>query len=393
MREPITPAVVAGLTAFTWYAFGALPLQLSVTAQLGLPAGSVFIVWASGAVASIVLSARLAQPIPITWSIAGLVYLGSLAGRFPLPEIAGAMLVSAALLVLLALAGAGRHMMRWLPMPIVLGMFGGSLLEYMSRAVAATIEDAAVAGTVVAAYFASRLFASPRIPPVGVALAAGGIALALTGSIGTAPLDWRAPALEIPALAFDPVAIAAIGVPLIVLALGMGNAQGLGYVIAQGYAVPVDRVSRAVAAASLVNALFGGAPATVARNATAILAAPDAGPAPTRYVSVIVSSALALAMACAAMPLASLIAGLPKSFAAALMGVALVSAFQDALQKAFGGGAMRLGALVAFVVAATPFSAHGIPSALWALLAGMSASLAAERIELMRCWGLRTKLF
>ena len=56
MRELNAAAVSAGLTGFIWYACGALPLQLALSAALGLSAGSVFIVWATGGAASIVLS-------------------------------------------------------------------------------------------------------------------------------------------------------------------------------------------------------------------------------------------------------------------------------------------------------------------------------------------------
>jgi predicted benzoate:H+ symporter BenE len=69
----------AGASAFLWYAFGALPLQLSVADQLGLdPARAsswISIVWMSGAAASIAISLRYRQPIPITWTIPGLVLL------------------------------------------------------------------------------------------------------------------------------------------------------------------------------------------------------------------------------------------------------------------------------------------------------------------------------
>ena len=44
-RELNAAAVSAGLTAFVWYACGALPLQLAVTDALELSSGSVFIVW------------------------------------------------------------------------------------------------------------------------------------------------------------------------------------------------------------------------------------------------------------------------------------------------------------------------------------------------------------
>jgi len=47
---------------------------------------------------------------------------------------------------------------------------------------------------------------------------------------------------------------------------------------------------------------------------------------------------------------------------------------------------MRFGALVAFVVAATPFSLLGVTSAFWGLVAGVLASLLAERAQLVDYW-------
>lgn len=389
MRELNAAAVWAGVTAFVWYACGAVPLQLSVAAQLGLaPAqasSAVFIVWTSGALASIVLSLRTRQPLPVTWTIPGLVYLGTLGSRFPLSEIFGGVLVAAAILLVLSLAGAGGRMMKWLPLPIVMGMFAGSILDYLLRTVAATVADLAIAGSVLAGYLAARLLASPRVPPVGVSLVAGAIAVVLQKEISLESAAWSPPELIVPAFAFDPAAIAAVSVPLVVLAMGLGNVQGLGYVLSQGYRVPVDRVSRAVALASLANALFGAAPATVARTGAAILASPAAGDPGGRYWAVVISSALTLALALAAPALASLLAALPGSFVVAVAGVALVSSMQDALEKAFGGN-LRFGALVAFVTAATPFALLGITSAFWALLLGVLASLIAERAELMNFW-------
>lgn len=131
MRELNAAAVSAGLTGFIWYACGALPLQLALSAALGLSTGSVFIVWATGGAASIVLSLRLRQPIPSAWSIPALVYVASLTGRFNAAEIAGATLVSAVMLAAFVLAGGGSRLMKWLPMPIVMATFAGGLLEYM----------------------------------------------------------------------------------------------------------------------------------------------------------------------------------------------------------------------------------------------------------------------
>ena len=56
-RDFSSAAVWAGLTAFVWYAFGAVPLHIGVSEQLGLTTAQtsswIFIVWMSGAVATI----------------------------------------------------------------------------------------------------------------------------------------------------------------------------------------------------------------------------------------------------------------------------------------------------------------------------------------------------
>jgi benzoate membrane transport protein len=72
----------------------------------------------------------------------------------------------------------------------------------------------------------------------------------------------------------------------------------------------------------------------------------------------------------------------PHAYVVTLAGLALWPSFQEALVKALGSR-LRFGATVAFVVAATPFEVAGIPSAFWALLAGLAASLVAERGELL----------
>jgi benzoate membrane transport protein len=90
-------------------------------------------------------------------------------------------------------------------------------------------------------------------------------------------------------------------------------------------------------------------------------------------------------MALAATPLASLLNVLPRTYVYALAGVAIISSLQDALEKSFGGN-MRFGALIALVVAATPFSVLGITSAFWAILAGVAASGFAERKQLVDFW-------
>ena len=171
---------------------------------------------------------------------------------------------------------------------------------------------------------------------------------------------------------------------MVVLSMGLGNVQGIGFLLAQGYAVPVNTVSTVVGVNSVVNALLGGHPATVARTSVAIIASPDSGPL-SGYWAAIISALLTVFLAFAASPVASLLKVLPKTYIFALAGLAIVSSLQDALEKALMGK-MRFGALVAFAVAATPFAVAGITSAFWAIIVGLLASLLVEPKQIFEFW-------
>jgi benzoate membrane transport protein len=382
-------ALWAGLTAFLWYVFGAVPLYIAVSQQLALSTAQtsswLFIAYFSGAVSTIVISFRFRQPIPIAWTIPGLIYLGTLADRFSFAEIVGANLVSGLLMLLMGMLGVGGRIMRWVPLPIIMGMFAGSILGYVTRLVAATVEDVVVAGTAVGCYLLGRFLDKPSVPPLGLAVVGGGIAVALVGTATAEPVDWTLPVLAVPEMAFSFAAIIAVSLPMVVLSMGLGNIQGIGFLLAQGYAVPVNTVSTWVGVNSVVNALLGGHPATVARTGVAIIASPDSGPVSGRYWAAIISALLTVFLAFAASPIASLLKLLPKTYIFAIAGLAIVSSLQDALEKALLGK-MPFGALVAFAVATTPFAVAGITSAFWAIIVGLLASLLVEPKQIFEFW-------
>ena len=382
-------AVSAGFTAFVWYAFGALPLQVELSGQMGLSAAEssswIFIIWFAGAATSILLGLYYRLPLPVVWTVPGLVYLGTLSGQFSFAEVAGANMVAGVVILVLGCLGIGRLIMSWLPLPIVMGMFAGSILVYVTRMVDATIADVGVAGMTVAGYLTGRLVASARVPPMVFAVAAGAIGVSISDTAAPLAIDWTAPALVIPDFRFSLEAVLAISLPMVVLALGLGNVQGLGFLMAQGYRVPVTPVTIAVGLASIVNALFGGHAATVARFSSAIVAGPEAGPLEHRYWAGLVAAALSLSIALAAGAVSSLVDVLPRSLIVTLAALSILSSMQDALEKAFVSR-LRFGALTAFAVAATPFTVLGITSAFWSVFAGIAASFFAERSELFSHW-------
>ena len=389
LRDFRMAAVWTGLTACIWYGFGALPVQLEVAGQLDITpvqkTSWIFIIWFSCGIASIVLSLWSRIPVPVGWTIPGLIYLGTLAGEFTFAELAGANLVAGGAMVLLGLLGFGRRIMAWLPLPIVMGMFAGSIFTYMTRMVNAVVEDMLVAGVTAASYLVGRFIGSPRISPMGLAVVVGGVAVFLFGDAAPGAIAWSLPAVEPVEMTFTFQACMAVSLPMVILALGLGNVQGLGLLVSQGYRVPVTRITLATGICSVVNAWFGGHAASIARTGAAILAGPEAGPPAGRYWANLIAGALCIGIAVCAAPLASLLDVLPRTFVVTLAALAILSSLQEALARAFGGR-LRFGGLAAFAVAATPFAVFGITSAFWAILVGLGASFAAERKNLHAYW-------
>src|SRR4051812_22383022 len=199
LRDANMAAIAAGVTTFIWYAVGMVPVQIAAVGQFGLEAAQVsswiFIIWASGAVASIALSLVYRQPIPITSTIPGLLFMATLAGSYSYPELLGANLLAGLLIMLLGVLRIGGRLLDWLPMPLAMGMLGGSILADVSRAVSATVGDAVVAGATVGGYLVGRTIRNQRVPPVSLALVSGAVAVLFTQNLSSAPVSWQLPTL------------------------------------------------------------------------------------------------------------------------------------------------------------------------------------------------------
>jgi len=121
--------------------------------------------------------------------------------------------------VLLATLGFGRRLLVWLPMPLRMAMLAGSIMGDVINVIGSSVSDAAVAGSTVAAYVVGRALHNRRVPPLGLALVVGGVAVAVMHSTTPAPVDWTLPSLVVPAMHFSLSSFLAVSLPLIVLSL------------------------------------------------------------------------------------------------------------------------------------------------------------------------------
>jgi benzoate membrane transport protein len=369
--------------------FGAIPLFLSAAQRLNLsPAETTswfFITFMTSAVSSLVLSLVLRAPLPIGWSMPGLVFLATMHGRYTHGEMVGAILVAGLLMIALGVLGAGEHLMRLLPLPIVMGMFAGNVLAYVTGVFTSLEGQPWFVGAAIAGYLISRAWGRVWLPPMFGAVLAGLVATGLGGQINTGALQLSAPTVTVIRPEFDVGSLAALTIPLVVMAIGMGNVQGLGVLLAQGFEPPVAKVTALMGVTTLINAAFGGHVSSIQNNGAAILGGPDAGPREQRYVASAIASVIAIGLALCAATAGALLGLLPPGLVPALAGLALISSMMDALHKATRTD-LSMGAFFALIIAASGLTILGIGPAFWALVGGMLVSLVLERPALVAAW-------
>jgi benzoate membrane transport protein len=381
--------VAAGVTAGLFYAFGAIPILLDSMASLGISSRAAvswfFVTFMTSALGSLFLTLRYRLPLPIGWSVPALVFLVGAGGRYSHAEMAGACLVAGVAIVALGLFGVGERLVRWLPLSIIMGMFAGNVLGTASGTFKQLEIQPWVVGAAIAGYVGARAVGRSWCPPLAVAFAAGLLVAAIAGQVHPNAFAWSAPVADPMRPRFDPVSVLTLSLPLVVIAIGMGGVQGMGFLAGEGYRPPVRVLTVWIGLTTLVNAGFGGHVATIQNNGVAVLGGPDAGPRDQRYVGSVVASVLAFLLGLCAATAGSLLAILPAGFVPALAGLALLSVLMDALRKATQSE-LPMGAFFALAIAASRVTLLGIGAAFWALVGGLLVSFCLERPALRRAW-------
>lgn len=382
--------VAAGIAFAAYGVFGAIPIVLGLGRQLGLDERTttdwVWTVAVTSGLTTIPLAVITREPLPMGFNIPAAVLMGSAAARYGWEALLGACLVTGIVIALSALAGVGRASMRYLPLPIVMGMFAGSILRLATNAFAQiTGEDPLIAIAAIGGYFATRVLSRDRVPATAGALA---VAIAATIALGRMPADVPlvVSGPHLATVAFDAGAVVTLVVPILLLVVGTGNVQSLGYLRTQGYRTGADLLTFIVGGLTVVNALLGASPSGLARVGAAIVGGPEAGRKEVRWVASVVSSIVFIAVGLLAVTVTDLSYGLPIALVTSVAGLAIVGALLDALRIVFTSKLMY-SSFFAFLVAFTPFAPLGLESAFWSLVAGMGLAVVFERAALREAIG------
>lgn len=369
----------SALVAFLFAASGPVAIILAVGARGGLSESDIaswlFAAFSLNGLMSIGFSLLYRQPLVFLWSIPGAVLLGPALGHLAFAEVTGAFLATGALMLLLGLSGWVRRAMEAVPMPIVMAMVAGVFLRFGVDLVLAFRDDLWIALPMTAAFFAFSV--GGRIPPLIAALIAGAAALWWLGSFkppAGALFALAAPNLYVPQFSWS--AMVELVVPLAITVLAAQNAQGIAVLNANGHAVPINAITAACGAGSIVTGFFGAVSTCLTGPVNAVLS--SSGEKHRQYSAAIFFSLMAVAFGLLAPLFTRLLLATPPAFVATLAGLAMLRVLQTAFTAAFRER-FSFGALVCFLVTVADVPIWHIGAPFWGLVLGLGASALLER--------------
>lgn len=378
--------IVNAIVAFLFAASAPVAIILAAGAKGSLSqadlASWIFAAFTVNSAVTLGLSILYRTPLAFFWTIPGAVLAGDALTHLSFAEVIGAYLATGVLLLVLGLTGWVRAVMARIPMPIIMGMVAGVFLKFGLAWIAAFREDLAIAAVMTLAFALAS--ATPaiekRVPPMIAVLVVGCLALVLLGKSPALPeamsvSDMVArPNLYVPA--FSLRAMTELVIPLAITVLAAQNAQGIAILSARGHTPPVNAITAACGAASLVTALFGCVSTCLTGPCNAILTA--TGERATHYASAILLVFISVLFGLFAPLFTAMMLATPPAFIATLAGIALLKVLQSAFQISFMTK-YTLGALIAFMVTLADFPILGIGAAFWGLVFGIATSLVLER--------------
>ena len=267
-----------------------------------------------------------------------------------------------------------------------MAVFAGSVFSFMSKTTQLAVTDLVVVSPAIAGFVVALVITRNHLVAIAAAAVSGFLGLMLTTGLPGIADSMALPALAVPVIDFHLSAIISLGIPLLILTVGVGNIQCIALIRSEGYALKGDLVGLVAGVASVINALGGGHPASMGTTGVAIAAAPSAGPREHRFWAIVLSSLPVVGIALAAVPVIAVVQQLPVSYTLAIGALALISPFQLVVRKTWYGP-MRLGAVSAFVVATLPFQIAEMTMAFWAMVVGAAVVAGSEFGK--KLWHLR----
>lgn len=338
----------------------------------------LFAVYFFSGLLGIYLSMKYRQPISGAHSIAGAVLVTGALTHFSFNEVIGAFLVANILVFLLGLTGLIEKVMKWIPLPIVMGMIVGVMIRFATEMVTSVTLSPLIAGSAIVAFLLSTRFIK-KVPPVLTALIVALFIALITREfqLGSVQSAFVFPQLAMPSFSLD--AIVSISIPLALLIVGTENAQATGVLMAQGYKPPINAMTISGAIVGSIAAFFGAHAINIAGPMTAICSSDETGPKETRYAASAVNGVLFATFGLLAALVVPFVVAMPKVIISAIAGLAMLGVLLSSLKNAFSTNKFQMGAFFALIIGMSGVNFFNISAPFWAIVGSLGVSFLIEK--------------
>lgn len=365
----ISAALVASLVGFGSTIALVLAAATALNATPAQTASWLLAVSLAKAIGSAGLSVWFRVPVVLAWSTPGAALIAASSG-VTMAQGVGAFLVAGGLIVLSGLITPLGRLVARIPDGIAAGMLAGVLVPFCLKLAPPATELPLLVLPIIATFLIVRLWNPAMAVLAGLIVA---IALAfLTGSAIAPDLSAPFPTLTLIAPAFTLTTVIGLGIPLYLVTMASQNLPGFATMRAHGYTPPVGPALVTTGGLSMIAGLFGAHTVNMAAITAAICMGDDVHPdRARRWIVGPVYAAFWVCLGIASPFVIAVMAVLPGSLVAAIVGMALLGSLSGALATAFAVPAQRFAATVTFTVTASGVAAFGVGAAFWGLIAGL----------------------
>ena len=311
-------------------------------------------------------------PLPMANSIPGALMFAAVIPVIGLEAALGAGLIAGIITLIVGVTGV-----MGIVMPIVMGMVGGMLLSFGLNMVK-PLENAMVPAAIMMLAFFISARVLRKIPPLIIAMAAGLTYLTVTGvDLSGIQATIRFPEFILPTFTLE--AFLTYGLPLAIILVGMETPAGVGLVKGMGYKdAPANAITAVGGIGTIVSSFFNLHSTCIAAPMTGVCASPEAGAHDKRWVAAVIAGAIFIVAAPFYGYVVSLLEATPRYFITIIAGLALMRVITSSMTIAFAGKKHEVGALFAFLIAASGIQILGIGATFWALVLGVVVSAIFE---------------
>jgi benzoate membrane transport protein len=337
----------------------------------------IFAVYFFSGLLGIFLSLKYRQPISGAHSIAGAVLVAGSLTHFSLNEAIGAYLVAHILVIILGASGLIDKVMKWIPVPIVMGMIVGVMIRFTTDMITSVTVAPILAGSAILVFLISSRFLK-KVPPVLTALVVAVVLAVLMGEfkIQNVQDSFVLPQLMMPAFSLD--AIVSIGIPLALLIICTENAQATGVLMAQGYKPPNSGMAVYGSIVGLIGSFFGAHAINIAGPMTAICSAKEVGKKEGRYAASVANGFFFSTFGLFAAFVVPLVIAMPSVIVTVIAGLAMLGVLINSLKTAFSDSKFQMGAFFALTIGMSGVNFFNIGAPLWAIVGSLFVSILVE---------------